>query len=701
MPYDATKYIQDSIDEVIRTLAEALVIVILVIFLFLGSLRFVLIPTVTIPLSMIGAAFLMLLLGFSINLLTLLAMVLAIGLVVDDAIIVLENIQRHIENGIAPMEAALKGARELATPVIAMTITLVAVYAPIAFRGGLTGTLFTEFAFTLAGAVLISGVIALTLSPMMCSRLLSAETGRKGFAHYLEQRFEYFKGRYKHYLHHSLNYRPIIYVFAAAVLASCYFLYSGSQQELAPTEDQGIILTQATAAPDASIDQTTKYTDELDSILNSFPETGNVFLINGGAGGGSASTRNTAFAGMVLKPWSERTRKQMQLLPIVQQKVNHVAGLQVVAFPRPSLPGAGAGLPVQFVLGSTDPPLEINGVAQQLVGKAMQSGLFAFANSDLKYDLPQVTIQVDRNKAADLGISMNEIGANLATMLGGNYVNWFSIQGRSYKVIPQVRRKYRALAEQLKDYYITTSSGELVKLGNLVSFKQSVEPEQLKRFQQLNSATVSAVLAPGVTMGQGLQFMRETAAKIVPRGYTFDYGGESRQYEQEGSALLVTFFFSIIVIYLVLSAQFESFRDPLIMLVSVPMSISGALIFISLGLASINIYTQVGLITLIGLISKHGILIVQFANEMQRHGMSKREAIEEAASVRLRPILMTTGAMVLGVVPLLLATGPGAVSRFDIGLVICSGMAIGTAFTLFVIPAIYMLLGKEHQVARA
>jgi len=697
IPYDATVYIQDSIHEVITTLVEALGIVVIVIFLFLGAFRFVLIPVVAIPLSMIGAGFIMLMLGYTINLLTLLAMVLAIGLVVDDAIIVVENIQRHIEDGLAPLSAAIQGARELATPIIAMTITLVAVYAPIALRGGLTGTLFTEFAFTLAGAVVISGVIALTLSPMMCAHLLKADTGREGFAHFLERQFETIRTVYQRMLHHALEMRPVIYVFVIIVLASCYFLFVTSKTELAPTEDQGIILIQAGAAPDAAIEQTMMYTEQLNGILSGFPETANVFLINGGGGGGSAATKNFAFAGMVFKPWSDRDHTQMEVMPSVQHKINEIAGLQTVAFPRPSLPGAGSGLPVQFVIGSTEEALQVYRVAQELVGRAMQSGLFSFANTDLKYDLPQVTVEVDRLKAANLGISMQDLGEDLATMLGGNYVNWFSIEGRSYKVIPQVERKYRVLAEQLGNYYINTRSNELVPASTVVSLKQTVEPEQLKRFQQLNSATVSAVLNPGVTMGDGLDFLDRTAAEIFPKGFTADYAGESRQYKQEGTALLVTFFFSLIVIYLVLAAQFESFRDPLIMLVSVPMSICGALIFISLGFATVNIYTQVGLITLIGLISKHGILIVQFANQRQREGEGKRQAVEEAASVRLRPILMTTAAMVLGVVPLLLATGAGAVSRFDIGLVVFTGLTIGTAFTLFVVPAIYMLLAKEHR----
>ena len=696
IPYDATAYITDSINEVVRTLVEALAIVIAVIYLFLGSVRSVIIPIVAIPLSMIGAAFLMLVLGFSINLLTLLAMVLAIGLVVDDAIIVVENIHRHIEEGKSPLAAALEGTRELGLPVIAMTITLMAVYAPIAFMGGLTGSLFTEFALTLAGAVLISGIVALTLSPMMCSKLLKHDTAKQGFAHFLDVTFEKLRQFYVGKLHNTLNYVPVTIVFAVVVLASCYFLFVTSRQELAPQEDQGIIITLANGAPNASIDQTALYTGELTKIFQSFPETANVFQINGIGGNGQAT--NAAITGMVMKPWSERTRTVNQLMPLVQQKIGSISALQVAAFSPPPLPGS-SGLPIQFVIGSTDSPLSINAVSQELLQRARSSGMFIFADIDLKYDNPQTEIEIDRDKAAALGLSMQQVGADLASMLGGNYINFFSIQGRSYKVIPQVRQRYRLNPNQLDDYQVRTATGQLVPLSTIVNLKNTVQPEQLNHFQQLNSATLSAVPMPGVALGQALDFLKAQAQEVFPKGYSYDFAGLSRQYAQEGSALILTFFLAIAIIFLVLAAQFESFRDPVVILISVPMSICGALIFLSLGLASVNIYTQVGLITLIGLISKHGILIVQFANQLQEQGYSKRKAIEEAAGVRLRPILMTTAAMVLGVIPLITASGAGAVSRFDIGLVVASGMTIGTLFTLFVVPAMYMVLARDHHAA--
>ncbi len=695
VPYDATKYISDAISEVERTLAEALGIVIVVIFLFLGSVRSVLIPVVAMPLSIIGAGLLMLAFGFTINLLTLLAMVLAIGLVVDDAIIVMENIHRHIEEGRPPLQAALIGARELASAIIAMTITLVAVYAPIGFMGGLTGSLFTEFAFTLAGSVLISGIIALTLSPMMCSKILKPAKGQAGLAQFLDRQFERLKNGYQRLLHGTLNYLPVVAVFALTVLTSCYFLYSMSKKELAPTEDRGLLVVSATAAPNAAIGQTSRYARQVFEAMESIPETDHVFMVAGGGRSGSVSTGNSIFAGAVLKPWSERNRSQMSLKPVLQKKVSEIAGLKSVAFELPSLPGA-SGLPVQFVVSSTQPPLEINQIATELLKRMEKSGLFVYTDSDLKYDLPQTNIEIDRDKVADLGLTMEQVGSQLATWLGGNYTNWFSIQGRSYKVIPQVERNFRLNPSQLENYYIRTASGKMVPLSTVVKLKRTVEPEQLERFQQLNCAIISAVPSPGVSMGQALSFLQNQAKQIFPKGYKADYAGESRQYIQEGSALLITFFLAIIIIYLVLAAQFESFRDPIIILVSVPMSIAGALIATTLGFATINIYTQVGLITLIGLISKHGILIVEFANDLQKEGMPKRDAIEAAAAIRLRPILMTTAAMVMGVVPLVYATGPGSVSRFDIGLIIITGMTIGTLFTLFVVPSVYMMMARDH-----
>ncbi|MGI9341776.1 MAG: efflux RND transporter permease subunit [Gammaproteobacteria bacterium] len=694
--YDRALYIEDAIREVLFTLVEAAIIVMVVIFLFLGSARSVMIPIVAIPLSLVGAAALMMLLGYSINLLTLLALVLSIGLVVDDAIIVVENIQRHIEEGMDAMSAALVGARELALPVIAMTITLFAVYAPIGFSGGLTGSLFREFAFTLAGAVIVSGIVALTLSPMMCSRLLAGDQRDGGLSRFLDRQFARLREAYEGVLHNTLNYVPVTMTFAAIVLVSIYFMFITAAKELAPNEDQGVALIMSTASANTSPEQLTRYTAALMESLSGLPETEQTFLFNGSIGN-EASISNLALSGIVLRPWGERDRTVMEMIPELQQTAGGIAGLQSVAFGLQPLPGAGSGLPVQFVIGSTEPTLAIFDVSQQLVTAAYESGLFAYADIDMKYDRPQMDIVIDRAKAANLGIDMERLGGELGLMLGGNYVNRFSIQGRAYKVIPQVQRRYRQNAEQIKFFPVATRSGELISLANLVSFETTVEPQQLKRFQQLNSATLSGVPAPGVAVGTALEFLEDKIKEIAPQGYTVDYAGSSRQYVQEGSTLIVTFFFAIIIIYLVLAAQFESFRDPLVMLISVPMSIAGALVFLTLGAATVNMYTQVGLITLIGLISKHGILIVEFANQLQeKEGYAKRDAIERAAAIRLRPVLMTTAAMVLGVVPLLLATGAGAVSRYNLGLVIASGMSIGTLFTIFVVPAMYMVVAKDH-----
>ena len=697
IPYDRTLYIEDAITEVVKTLIEAALIVSVVIFLFLGNIRSVLIPIVAIPVSLIGVGAMMLVLGYSINLLTLLSLVIAIGLVVDDAIIVVENIQRHIEEGMRPFDAAIRGARELFTPIIAMTITLVAVYAPIGFSGGLTGSLFSEFAFTLAGAVLVSGVVALTLSPTMCARLLREDIGSNGLEQFLDRVFGRLRQAYARRLHGSLDYVPVTLVFSIGVLVSIYFMFVSAPQELAPEEDQGVILISATAAANTSPDQLRRYTGALVEDYASIPEVDATFLFNGSPGRGPAAN-NVALAGLVLKPWSERERIAAEMIPEVQERADAIAGLQSAAFSLPTLPGAGGGLPVQVVIGSSDPPAAVYQVAQELLGRAWQSGLFVFANVDMKYDRAQGEIRIDRNKAAALGIDMEQLGIDIGTMLGGNYVNRFNLEGRSYKVIPQVKRAWRLNPEQLGEFRVKTRDGDLVSLGSIVSVDTSVQPQRLQRFQQRNSATLSAVPLPGVPLGDALAYLEEQAAEVFPRGYELDYAGASRQYVQERGTLIVTFFFALLVIYLVLAAQFESFRDPLIMLVSVPMSIAGALVFLTLGVATVNIYTQVGLITLIGLISKHGILIVQFANQLQAdEGLDKRAAIEKASAIRLRPILMTTAAMALGVVPLLLASGAGAASRFDIGLVIFTGMSIGTVFTVFVVPAMYMLLARDHR----
>ena len=692
--YDATNYVNSSIREVVTTLIEALLIVTLVIFLSLGSVRSVLIPTVAIPLSLVGAFSIMLSLGYTINLMTLLSLVLAIGLVVDDAIIVVENVHRHMEEGVPIMQAAILGARELGGPIIAMTVVLIAVYVPIGFMGGLTGALFTEFAYTLAGAVLISAIIALTLSPMMCSRYLKhKEPGeRHRFTDFIDGQFNMLRATYERMLKGALNYLPVVGVFAAIILASNYFLFTSSKSELAPQEDQGFMLTMLTAAPDASLQQTQLYAKQLAEIVTPIPEIEHLFQVEGFNG------LNSGFAGLVLKPWDKRTRTTKVLLPEIQNKLGGITGARAVAFQPAPLPGTGHGLPVQFVIGTTESFDRLDLVSQDFMDKARASGMFMFVDTNLKIDKPQTVVEFDRDKTAQLGLTMADVGGSLATMLGGGYVNYFSLSGRSYKVIPQVAQIDRLTADQLKNYYIKTSTGNMIPVSTIAHLKNTVVPESINHFQQLNSATISGVLTPGISLGQALDSLKTIAKDVLPQGYSVDYGGESRQYVQESSSLLFTFMFAIIIIFLALAALFESFRDPIIVLVSVPMSICGALIFISLGIggASLNIYTEVGLVTLIGLISKHGILIVQFANDLQRQGTGKRNAIEQASAVRLRPILMTTAAMVLGIMPLVFASGAGAAGRYNMGLVITTGIAIGTLFTLFVVPAMYLFLATDH-----
>ena len=686
--FDRTTFIRSSISEVVKAVVETILIVIIVIFLFLGSARSVIIPIIAIPLSIIGDLFIMFYLHYSINLLTLLAMVLAIGLVVDDAIVVVENVSRHIEEGKKPVEAALIGARELGIPVIAMSITLVAVFLPIGFMSGLTGALFTEFAFTLAGAVIISGIIALTLSPMMSSKFLKTDMGKKGFTHFLDITFDKIKSIYLKILHSVLDYKPIVAFVIIVVLASLYFLFITTKTELAPTEDQGVVFVMGTAAPTSTFNNLNVYAKQIGNIYRTFPELSHYFMALG------ASGNNSLISGFLLKPWSQRKKTQMQLTPELQGKLNTVPGLKLVAFPLPSLPGS-QGLPVEFIITSAANYSELRSVADGLEEKAMKSGLFLYMDSDLKYDEPLLNVSIDRSKAQSMGITMQEIGDTLSTMLSENYVNWFEMQGYSYEVIPQVIQKYRFNAGMLKNYYIAASNGNMVPLLSFIKIKTSVVPESLNQFNQLNSVTISATTKPGVTMGQALSYLENISETIFPIGFTYNFAGQSRQYVEEGSTMIITFFFALIIIYLVLAALFNSFVDPLIILVSVPMSLTGALIFLSLGFATINIYTEVGLVTLIGLVSKHGILITRFANDLQNEGIDKRSAIEQASAIRLRPILMTTAAMVFGVVPLLIATGAGAVSRFDIGLVIAAGLGIGTFLTIFIVPAVYMFIGKD------
>ncbi|WP_444959305.1 efflux RND transporter permease subunit [Microbulbifer sp. ZKSA002] len=696
IPYDSTEYIQDSIEEVVKTIVEAVLIVILVIYLFLGSVRSVLIPAIALPLSLVGAFFLMFLMGFSINLLTLLSMVLAIGIVVDDAIIVLENVHRHIEEGLPPKEAAIVGARELAWPVVAMTTTLIAVYIPIGFLGGLTGTLFIEFAFSLAGAVLLSGVVALTLSPMMASKILKPrDGGGTRFEIWLECQFNRLQTRFEKSLHSSLDEGRVILVFGLIVLISCYFLFVTSPQELEPTEDRGLVLTISTADAYATLDYVEQYSGELNVIAEGFTEVENLFLLNGA--GTFSSGVNNAVAGFVLAPWEGRDRDTEKMQELISSDVQQIAGLKIAVVVPPSLPTAGGQLPVEFVIGSTEPMENLASVASDIMTRALESRKFIFLDSDLKIDKPKIIIEIDRDKAASMGVEMVDLSRDLGAMLSGAYVNRFSLDNRSYKVIPQVERVDRLTPDQLEQYYIRAVNDKLVPVSTLIRLTETVEPQQLKRFQQLNAVTISGVPRPGITLGEALMVLDNAAKEILPVEYSVDYSGQSRQFKTEGSDLVVTFFFALIVIYLVLAAQFESWRDPLIMLVTVPMSVCGAMIFVSLGLTTLNIYTQVGLVTLIGVISKHGILIVEFANKLQLSGLDKRSAIEQATSIRLRPILMTTASLVLAMVPLLIASGPGGGARFAMGLVVATGMTIGTLFTLFVVPAMYMYLGRNFE----
>lgn len=695
--YDASGFVKRSLTEVVLALVESLVIVAMVVFVFLGSPRSVLIPMIAIPISLIGTFFVMLLCGFSINLLTLLALVLAVGLVVDDVIIVVESVNRHLQSGLSPIAASVAAGRELAGPIIAMTVVLIAVYVPIGFQRGLTGALFTEFAFTLAGAVTLSGIIALTLSPMMCSKLLRCKepgniTRLERFGATFSRWFDRRRVGYEKQLDRSLNYRPVTYTFTVIILCSIYFLYTGSTSELAPQEDQGLVMAISTAASDATLTQRQLYSQQLNGIVKTLPELESLFQID---------VPGTSVAGLVLKPWEDRKRSATAIQYALQPDLNRIAGEQVVAFQPPTLPGS-TGLPIQFALTTTGTFDELSVISQAVLAAAQKSGMFVYIVSDLKIDEPQFTVNIDRDKAAMLGISMSDVGTNLTWLLSGAYVNYFSLDGRSYTVVPQVAQKFRLNPDALLNYYIRTGTGRLIPLSTIATISHQIVPESLNHFGELNAATIQGVPVPGVSLGAALATLKKIAATTLPEGYHVAYGGSSRQLETESQGILTIFGFALIIIYLALTAQFESFLDPLIILVSVPMSIAGALLFIYIGIGvSLNIYTEVGLVTLMGLISKHGILIVELANSLQRTGLSKRDAVKQAASVRLRPIVMTTCAMVLGVAPLLLASGAGAASRFNMGLVIAAGVFIGTPLTLFVVPAVYMLIARNHRPTAA
>ncbi len=700
--YDATNYITNAIHEVLKTLGDTLVIVVIVIFLFLGSVRSVLIPVVAIPLSLIGAVFLMQVFGFTLNLLTLLAIVLSVGLVVDDAIVVVENVERHLSEGQSPVDAALMGARELVGPIIAMTITLAAVYAPIGLQGGLTGSLFREFAFTLAGAVVISGVVALTLSPVMSRHLLKPGMEEHGFAGKIARDFKRFRLFYGRLLDATLDARPAVYSVWIAVSLLTIPLYTMSPKELAPNEDEGVIFGIIDASADSTVDQTSRFTAAVNQAYLSVPETQFTFQI---------TRPNSGFAGMVVQPWGERQRNIFQILPEVQQKVRTIPGVRTLPVLPPALPGGGQ-FPVEFILASTVDSEQLLQFARQIQLQAMQSGIFAFPPIiDVKIDQPQSEIVIDRDKTAELGLDLQQVGSDMAAMVGGNFVNRFDIAGRSYKVIPQIQRVDRLNPDQLKNVYVTGPNGQLVPLSTIATLRNSTVPRSLNRFQQLNAVKISGVSVR--PLDEALRFLEDAAAKILPKGYVIDYTGESRQLRSEGNRFLFTFGLAVILIFLVLAAQFNSFRDPFVILAgSVPLAIFGALIFTFLRMpdpnvkfwthgwtTTLNIYSQIGLVTLVGLVSKNGILIVEFANKLRRQGQPKRQAVRQAAITRLRPILMTSAATIAGHFPLTLVTGAGAEARNSIGLVLVGGMAVGTFFTLFVIPSIYMLIAREKNEA--
>ncbi len=700
--FDSTKYIDSAIHEVEHTLGETVLIVIIVIFLFLGSLRTVLVPLVAIPVSLIGAVFLMQLFGFTVNLLTLLAIVLAVGLVVDDAIVVVENVERNIREGKTPLEAAFVGARELVGPIIAMTITLGAVYAPIGLQGGLTGALFREFAFTLAGAVLISGVVALTLSPMMSSKLLKSEHSQGWLVHAIDRSFNFIKRGYERALGLTLGARPVVYVVWITLTLVVFPMYSMSPAELAPNEDQGVVFGAIDVPPNATLEQLTPYTEAVNRAFMATPEFDHSFQLTFPTGG---------FGGILVKPWEERTRSIFPIQEELFGKLSRIPGIRAPAFLPAALPSAGT-FPVEFVIASTAKHEELVRFAEQLAQEALKSGQFAFPPIlDVRIDQAKAEVVIDRDKVASMGLTLQQVGADLSSMLGGNFVNRFNIDGRSYKVIAQVERAGRLTVDQLADIHITGPNGQLMPLGAVATMRAGVEPRTLNRFQQLNAVKISG-LAPR-SLDSGLRVLEDAAAKILPPGYRIDYTGESRQLRQEGGKFLPAMGLALVLIFLVLAAQFNSFRDPFVILAgSVPLAMFGAMIFTFLKFAgppglhfpltegwttTLNIYSQVGLVTLVGLVSKNGILIVEFANAQQAAGLSKIEAVRAAAVTRLRPILMTTVATVAGHFPLTLVTGPGAVARNSIGIVLVGGMTIGTFFTLFIVPSVYVLIAKDHR----
>lgn len=689
--YDATGQISASIEEVFKTIAEAVAIVIVVILLFLGSFRSVMMPIVTIPLSLVGVCFILFAVGYSINLLSLLAMVLAIGLVVDDAIVVVENIHRHMEEDhMSPMQAAFNGMREIATAIVAMTITLAAVFAPLAFTGGLTGALFREFAVTLAGSVVLSGLIAMTITPMMSARLL--KPGAHGrFQRIVDGTFSRVERVYERAVTASLRNRPVTLIIVIALVALTGFMFTKTSTELAPEEDQGFLLSIVTAPRYATSDYTETYVNQMLGLVKDIPETRAQF--SAVAFGGAT---NSAFVGFAFKDWAERKRNSKELQADIQGRLAKVAGVQAFVFAPPTLPGSGGGLPISMVVRSTGDPSEVFEQAENIKNKAQASGRFIVVQNSMAYDAPQVTVTIDRERAAALNLPIADIGNTLTLLVGGAEVAQFDRDSNSYDIIPQVPIEFRDNPEKLGEYFVRSVDGKMVPLSAVVKISTNASPAAIEQFNQLNSSTITALPLPGVTTGDGLKVLEDLAKENLPDTFFVDYSGQSRQEKEQGNTILIAFAAAVVVIYLVLAAQFESFRDPLIIMMAVPLSIFGAIVPLNIGLGTLNIYTQVGLITLIGLITKHGILLVEFANQQREmHGMRRRDAIIASAKVRLRPILMTTAAMALGVVPLIVSSGAGAAARYSMGLVIFTGILVGTMFTLFVVPMFYTFIASK------
>jgi multidrug efflux pump len=688
--YDKSIFIDRSVQAVYTTIAEAVALVVLVIFLFLRTLRATLIPLVTIPVSLIGAFALMDLLGFSINTLTLLSMVLAIGLVVDDAIVVLENIHRHIEEGIAPMQAAIRGMQEISSAVIAMTLTLAAVYAPVAFAPGRTGTLFAEFALTLAGAVLVSGGVALTLTPMMCSRLLRGHESHGRLYNFLERGIVAMNRGYRRSLGATLTARPLVVLVALVVAGSSYFLFATLKRELAPIEDRGVLFTAGDAPEGSTVDFTSRYAEEFEALLGQVPEVAHYFVIVGSR----AVTELISFS--QLTPWEERSRTQMQIVRDVQPQLERIAGVRAFANNPGSFGQSARSKPVEFVIQTSESYRQLDAYVDKLLAEAEKYPGLINLDSDLRLNKPQLEVEVDRERVADTGAGVLTVGRTLETLLGGRQVTRFTQNGEQYDVIVQVAPADRRTPGDLDAIYVRGPSGAMLQLSNLVRVKETVAPKELNRFNQFRSATITGGIAPGYSLGEGLDFLEQAAERVLPPAVRYDYGGQSREFKDAESSLLFIFVLALGFIFLVLAAQFESFVDPLIIMLTVPLSMTGALLALHLTGSTLNIYSQIGLVSLIGLISKHGILIVEFANRLQDEGRPLREAVIEAAALRLRPILMTTGAMVAGAIPLAIATGAGAESRHAIGWVIVGGMTFGTLLTLFVVPTAYTLFARDR-----